>query len=136
MRETTLGIIKPDAVRNGHIGDIISIIERSGLRIVAIQSGQMSEFGARDFYSEHEGKPFFEDLVKFMSSGQSIALAIEGENAVNRWRALMGATDPSKADSMTIRGLYGNKSVLRENAVHGSDSAESAERELAFFDPN
>lgn len=136
MKETTLGIIKPDAVRNGHVGDIISIIERSGLKLVAIQSGHMTIWGARDFYREHEGKPFFNDLTEFMSSGQSIALAIEGEDAVARWRALMGATDPAKAEPGTIRALYGNPLVIRENAVHGSADVDAAQRELNFFDPN
>lgn len=128
----TLAIIKPDAVKAGHIGEIITMIEKNGFHIEAMGLAQLDHDTAEEFYAEHKGKPFFNGLVEFMSAGPIVVIALGKENAVQDWRNLMGATDPKKAAPGTIRALYG-KSLEEGNAVHGSDSDEAAERELALF---
>ena len=130
-KEKTLSIIKPDAVKNNHIGSIIARFEKEGLRVSALKMKRLNEQEASEFYAEHKDKPFYKDLVKFMTSGPSVILVLEGDNAVMRNREIMGATDPSKANAGTLRKDFA-KSVT-ENAVHGSDSKENAEKEILFF---
>ena len=129
--ERTLSIIKPDAVGNNHIGAIAARFEQAGLRIVAMRMRHLSRADAAGFYAEHEGRPFFEDLLKFMTSGPVVVQVLEGEDAVAAHRKLMGATDPKKADAGTIRADFATS--IDANAVHGSDSSESAAREIAYF---
>lgn len=129
--ERTLSIIKPDAVSKNHIGDIYSRFEKAGLKIVAAKMTHLSADAAGGFYAEHRERPFFKDLVSFMTSGPIIIQVLEGENAVALHRDLMGATDPKKAAAGTIRADFAES--IDENAVHGSDSAASAAREIAYF---
>lgn len=129
--ERTLSIIKPNAVQDNHIGEILSRFENNGLRVVAIKKLQLSQQQAEAFYAVHKDRPFFHDLVSFMTSGPVVVIALEGPNAVAKNRELMGATDPKKAAKGTIRADFA-KSVT-ENAVHGSDSVENAQLEIAFF---
>ncbi len=131
--ETTLVIVKPDAVRRGLIGEIISRIERKQLEVVSLKSLRINEELASRHYEEHRGKPFYEDLVSFITSGMSIVMAVRGRNAISVVRSLMGTTDPAQAAPGTIRGDFGLE--ITENLVHGSDSPESAARELALFFP-
>ncbi|RME34223.1 MAG: nucleoside-diphosphate kinase [Gammaproteobacteria bacterium] len=132
--ERTLSIIKPDAVAANHIGDIIAAIEGAGLRIVAAKMLRLSRQQAEEFYAEHRGKPFFESLVDFMTSGPVVVQVLEGEDAIARYRKLMGATDPRKAEPGTLRYRFARDNEdMAMNAVHGSDSPASAEREIAFF---
>jgi nucleoside-diphosphate kinase len=133
MLEQTLSMIKPNAVDAGNIGNIISRFEKEGLKIAALRMKHLSRREAEAFYAEHRGKPFFERLVEFMSSGPMCALVLEGEDAIEKNREIMGATDPSKAAPGTLRALYA--SSMTRNAVHGSDSEKSAAREIAFFFP-
>jgi len=128
--EITLVMIKPNAVRKNAIGKIVDRFETAGLRIHGARLEHMSEDTCRQFYAEHDGKPFFAELVKFMSSGPTMLLALEGENAIPRARELMGDTNPEKAAPGTIRADFADN--MTENAVHGSDSPESARRELDF----
>lgn len=130
-KERTLSIIKPDAVSANHIGEIVSRFESEGLRIAAIKMVKLDEKGASDFYAVHKGKPFYADLVTFMSSGPVVAIVLEGDNAVLMNREIMGATDPSKATKGTIRSDFAKS--ISQNAVHGSDSKENAELEIPFF---
>jgi len=133
--ERTLSIIKPDAVAKNVIGDIIGRFEKAGLRIVAGRMLRLSREQAEGFYAEHKGRPFFADLVAFMTSGPVVVQVLEGENAIARNRELMGATNPKEAAPGTIRADFA--STIDANAVHGSDSATSAAREVAyFFQPN
>lgn len=129
--ERTLSILKPDAVRNRHIGDIISRFEGNGLRVVAIKMLKLNSDQASKFYSVHRDRPFFKDLVQFISSGPVIVMVLEGEQAVSKNRQLMGATDPNKAEQGTIRADYAES--ISQNAVHGSDSLEAANQEIPFF---
>lgn len=129
--ERTLAIIKPDAVKNKHIGEIISRFEQAGLRIVAIKMVKLDREQASQFYKVHRDRPFFQDLINLMSSAPVVVLVIEGQNAVSRSRELMGATDPNKAARGTIRADFA-ESITR-NAIHGSDSLESAREEIPFF---
>lgn len=129
--ERTLSIIKPDAVAKNVIGEIYTRFEKAGLKIVAARMMHLSQAQAEGFYAEHKERGFFKDLVAFMTSGPVIVQALEGENAVALHRELMGATDPKKADAGTIRADFA--SSIDENAVHGSDSAASAAREIAYF---
>jgi nucleoside-diphosphate kinase len=129
--ERTLSIIKPDAVAKNHIGDIYSRFEKSGLRIVAARMAHLTTQEAEGFYEIHRQRPFFRALVDFMISGPVMIQALEGEEAVVRHRDLMGATDPKKAAPGTIRADFAES--IDENAVHGSDSAENAQREIAYF---
>ncbi|MEJ2669340.1 MAG: nucleoside-diphosphate kinase [Gammaproteobacteria bacterium] len=129
--EKTLSIIKPDAVAKNVIGEIISRFEKAGLRVVAATMLQLDDDKAGGFYAEHCERPFFEDLVKFMTSGPVVAMVLEGENAVAVNRDLMGATNPKEAAAGTIRADFAE--TIDENAVHGSDSVSSASREIEYF---
>ena len=131
--ERTFAIIKPDAVRRGLAGDIIKRIEASGLQIAALKKLQLSPADAASFYEVHKERPFFESLCKYMTSGPVIVAVLQGENAIKRWRELMGATDPKKADVGTIRKDFGLD--VEQNATHGSDAPETAAVEIAFFFP-
>lgn len=131
--ERTLSIIKPDAVAKNVIGQIYSRFEGAGLKIVAAKMIHLSRQEAEQFYGVHKGRPFFNDLVSFMISGPVIVQALEGENAIARHRELMGATDPKKAEKGTIRADFADS--IDANAVHGSDAAETAAAEVAFFFP-
>jgi nucleoside-diphosphate kinase len=129
--ERTLSIIKPDAVGKNHIGDIISRFEKSGLHIAAAKMIHLSKKQAEEFYGVHKERPFYQDLVKFMTTGPTLIMILEGPNAVLKNREIMGATDPKKAAPGTIRADFA--SSIDENAVHGSDSAENAKVEISFF---
>ncbi|OAI13226.1 nucleoside-diphosphate kinase [Methylomonas lenta] len=129
--ERTFSIIKPDAVAKNVIGEIVSRFEKNGLRVVASKMMQLSKEQAEGFYAEHKERPFFNDLVKFMTSGPIVAQVLEGENAVMKNRDLMGATNPKEAAAGTIRADFAVS--IDENAVHGSDAAESAAKEIAYF---
>ena len=129
--EQTLSIIKPDAVGKNHIGEILSLFEKNGLRIVAAKMMHLSQEQAQNFYAVHKERPFFKDLVSFMITGPVLVTVLEGDNAVLKNRDIMGATDPKKAAPGTIRASFA--SSIDENAVHGSDSAENAKIEIAFF---
>lgn len=131
--ESTLLIIKPDALRRGLAGEIISRLERKGLRIVEMKSIRIERELAEHHYAEHTEKPFFEELVDFITSGDVIVAKVSGREAISVLRGLMGATDPAKAAQGTIRGDLGLH--ITENLVHGSDSPQSARRELALFFP-
>ncbi|WP_299591377.1 nucleoside-diphosphate kinase [uncultured Microbulbifer sp.] len=129
--ERTLSIIKPDAVAKNVIGEIESRFEKAGLSIVAMKMVQLSQEKAEGFYAEHKERPFFKDLVAFMTSGPVVVQVLEGENAILANRDLMGATNPKEADAGTIRADFADS--IDANAVHGSDSAASAEREVSYF---
>lgn len=129
--ERTFSIIKPDAVAKNHIGEIYQRFESNGLRIIAVKMTQLTKAKAEGFYAEHSERAFFNDLVAFMTSGPVILQVLEGEDAVLKNRDLMGATNPSVADSGTIRADFATS--IDENAVHGSDAVESAIREIAYF---
>ena len=129
--EKTLSIVKPDAVEKNIIGKIYSRFEDAGLKIVASKMLHLSEEKAQGFYAEHKERPFFGELVEFMTSGPVVVQVLEGENAIAAHRELMGATDPAKAAEGTIRRDFAEK--VDRNAVHGSDSVTSAEREIAYF---
>lgn len=129
--ERTLSIIKPDAVAKNVIGEIYSRFEKAGLKIVAAKMLHMDDDKAGGFYAEHRERPFFKDLVEFMTSGPVVVQVLEGENAVALNRDLMGATNPQEADAGTIRADFAE--TIDANAVHGSDSTTSAEREVAYF---
>ena len=129
--ELTFSIIKPDAVRKNKIGEILARFESAGLKIVAARLEHLSSEKAQGFYAEHQGKPFFEDLIKFMTSGPCLLQVLEGENAINLNRELMGATNPQEAIEGTIRRDFAES--IDANAVHGSDSPASAKREIEFF---
>ena len=129
--EKTFSIIKPNSTADNNIGNIISIFESKGLRISAAKFVQLSKEKAEGFYIEHKERPFFGELVDFMISGPVMLMCLEGEDAVMKNREIMGATNPAEAAEGTIRKLYAKS--IGENSVHGSDSAASAERELAYF---
>ena len=131
--ERTLSIIKPDAVAKNVIGQIYARFEGAGLKIVAARMAHLSRGEAEAFYGVHKARPFFNDLVNFMISGPVIIQALEGENAILTHRDLMGATDPKKAEKGTIRADFADS--IDANAVHGSDAAETAAAEIAFFFP-
>ena len=131
--ERTLSIIKPDAVAKNVIGEIYTRFEKAGLQIVAARMKQLSRADAEGFYAVHKERPFFKDLVDFMTSGPVMIQVLEGANAVQKNRELMGATDPKKADKGTIRADFAQS--IDANAVHGSDSAENAAVEIAYFFP-
>ena len=133
MSERTLAIIKPDAVNKHVIGDIVSRYEKAGLKPVAMRLMQMAKPVAEGFYAVHKARPFFDSLCTFMSSGPSVVLVLQGENAIKKNRELMGATDPAKAEKGTIRAAYGTN--IEYNAVHGSDSPDTAKFEITFFFP-
>ena len=129
--ERTFGIVKPDAVAAGAIGGVIDLIEKSHLKIVGLRYLKMSQEQAQGFYAVHKARPFFGDLVRFMTSGPCVVMALEGENAIGKYREVMGATDSKKAAEGTIRAKYGTD--IEKNAVHGSDSPDNAKIELGFF---
>lgn len=131
--ERTLSIIKPDAVEKNVIGKIYSRFESNGLKVIAARMVQLSQAEAEGFYAVHKGRPFFNDLVKFMCSGPVMVQVLEGEGAIAKNRELMGATDPKKADAGTIRADFA--SSIDANAVHGSDAPETAQTEIAYFFP-
>jgi nucleoside-diphosphate kinase len=131
MTERTLAIIKPDAVKKNAIGDIIRRYEAAGLRPVALRMMRMGKGTAEGFYAVHRARPFYESLTTFMASGPVVALVLEGDNAIKKNRDLMGATDPAKAEAGTIRSAYGTN--IEYNAVHGSDSLESARFEIGYL---
>ena len=131
--ERTLSIVKPDAVAKNVIGQIYSRFEQAGLKIVAARMTHLSDAEAAGFYAVHKERPFFKDLVKFMTSGPVMIQVLEGSNAVQKNRDLMGATDPKKADKGTIRADFAES--IDANAVHGSDSPENAKIEIAYFFP-
>lgn len=129
--QRTLSIIKPDAVEKNHIGEIISRFEKAGLKIVAAKMLRLSEAQAKAFYAVHQARPFYPDLVKFISSGPVVVQVLEGDNAILKNRELMGATNPAQAAPGTIRADFAES--IDRNAVHGSDAVETAEQEIAFF---
>jgi nucleoside-diphosphate kinase len=129
--ERTFGIVKPDAVEKNAVGGVIALIEKAGLKIVGLRLVKLSDPQARAFYAVHKERPFFGGLVKFMTSGPAVVMAIEGENAIARYREVMGPTDSKKAPTGTIRNEYGTD--IERNAVHGSDGPDTARAELAFF---
>ena len=131
--ERTLSIIKPDAVKKNVIGRIVARFEAAGLRIVAARMMHLSHEQAEGFYAVHRQRPFFRDLVQFMTSGPVLIQVLEGENAIAKNRELMGATDPKKAERGTIRADFAES--IDANAVHGSDSADNARMEVAYFFP-
>ncbi len=131
MIEKTLAIIKPDAVRAHNSGKIIDLIEQRGFKILRMEKMQLSQKQAEDFYAVHKARPFFGELVSFMTSGPVVVMALEKENAIADWRKLMGDTNPAKADVATIRKLFGTS--IGENATHGSDAPETATVEVNFF---
>lgn len=133
MKERTLVLVKPDGVRRKLVGEVIGRFEKKTLDIVALKLLQIESALANEHYAEHAEKPFFGDLISFITSGPVVAMAIEGDEAISVVRAMMGATDPKKSAPGTIRGDYGL--ITTENLVHGSDSPESAARELALFFP-
>jgi nucleoside-diphosphate kinase len=131
--ERTLSIIKPDAVKKNVIGQIISRFEKAGLRVVEARMMRLTRKDAEGFYAVHRERPFFKDLVEFMISGPVVVQVLEGENAIARNRELMGATDPKKAARGTIRADFADS--IDANAVHGSDGAETARKEIEYFFP-
>jgi nucleoside-diphosphate kinase len=131
--ERTFAIIKPDAVKARYTGRIIQRIEEAGFTIRAMQMRSLSAKEAEGFYAVHRERPFFASLTKFMSSGPVVVLALEADDAIRKWRTLMGATDPAKADAGTLRQEFG--ASIENNATHGSDAAETAAFELGYFFP-
>jgi nucleoside-diphosphate kinase len=129
--ERTFGIVKPDAVAKSAVGGVIDMIEKADLKIVGVRMVKLSDAQARAFYAVHKERPFFPALVSFMTSGPCVVMAIEGENAIARYREVMGPTDSTKAPPGTIRNKYGAN--IERNAVHGSDGPDTAKVELAFF---
>jgi nucleoside-diphosphate kinase len=133
MSERTLSIVKPDAVSRNLIGEVVRRIEETGLRIAAMKMIRMSKDQAKGFYHVHEGKPFFESMTDFMSSGPSVVMVLEGENAIQRYRTLMGATNYEEAEEGTIRRAFATD--IEKNVVHGSDAPETARFEIGYFFP-
>ena len=133
MSERTLALVKPDGVARGLSGRILDRIERKGYSIVALELRTLDEATAKAHYGEHDGKPFFNELVSFITSGPLVAAVLEGPEVITAWRTLKGVTDPIKAAPGTIRGDLATQ--MSENLVHGSDSVESAAREIALFFP-
>ncbi len=129
--ERTFAAIKPDAVAAGHTAAILTRIQESGLRVVAHKSLRLSRAQAEGFYAVHAARPFFNDLVTFMTEGPIVAMVLEGENAISRWRDLMGPTDAKKAGPETLRGTFGTS--IERNATHGSDAVDTAAYEMGFF---
>lgn len=129
--ERTLSIVKPDAVAKNAAGAILKAIQDSGLRVVALKMMRLTEQQARGFYAVHKARPFYADLVKFMTSGPVVVSVLEGEGAIARWRELMGPTDSKKAPKGTIRGDFGTD--VERNASHGSDAPETARVEIPYF---
>lgn len=131
MGNKTLAIIKPDAVKDGYIGEIISMIIKAGFKVKAMKMTHLTKAQAQKFYEVHKERPFYSELVDYMTSGPCVPIALEKENAVEDYRKLIGATDPAQAAEGTVRKLYARNKQF--NAVHGSDTDENAEKEIAFF---
>ena len=129
--ERTFAIAKPDAVKDGHVGEILSAIEQGGLKIVGLKLTRLTPAICKGFYHEHVGKGFYPELEAFMTEGPVVLMVLEGENAILRWRDLMGATDPAKAAEGTLRKRFG--ASIGRNATHGSDKPESARFEVSYF---
>jgi nucleoside-diphosphate kinase len=131
LSNKTLAIIKPDAVSDNKIGEIITMISKAGFKIKAMKMVKLTKASAEGFYEIHRGKAFFDELIEYMTSGPCVPIALEKENAVEEYRKLIGATDPAKAEEGTVRKLYARN--IQFNAVHGSDSDENALKEIAHF---
>ena len=131
--ERTLSILKPDTVEKNKIGEVIALIEKAGLKVVAAKLQRLSRPQAEGFYAVHKERPFFGELVEFMIRGPVMVMVLEGENAIATYRKVMGATNPQNAEPGTIRKLYAKD--VGENAVHGSDAADTAKQEIAYFFP-
>ena len=129
--ERTFGIVKPDAVAAGAIGGVVDMIEKAGLKVIGLRLVKLAPAQDEAFYAVHKARPFYKDLVSFMTSGPVVVMAIEGENAIARYREVMGPTDSKKAPAGTIRQKYGTD--IEKNAVHGSDGADTAKVEIGFF---
>ena len=129
--QRTFAIIKPDAVTSGHQGGILSKIQEAGLRVVALKTVRLSQTQAEGFYAVHKARPFFGSLVTFMTEGPVVAMILEGDGAIAKWRDLMGPTDATKAPKNTLRGTYGTS--IERNATHGSDAEDTAAYEMGFF---
>ncbi len=129
--ERTYAMVKPDGVKRGLVGEVVRRLEQKGFQIVGMKLMQIPRETAEKHYGEHQGKPFFEGLVSFITSGPVVAMVVEGENAILEWRKMMGATDPKDAALGTIRGDFA--STIDENVAHGSDAPETAEREIGIF---
>lgn len=129
--QRTFAVIKPDAFAAGHQGKIIAAIQESGLRVVALKTLHLSEAQAKGFYHVHKERPFFGDLVKFMTEGPILAMVLEGDNAIKRWRDLMGPTNAKDAPKDTMRGQFGTD--IERNATHGSDAEDTAAFEIGYF---
>lgn len=129
--ERTLGIIKPDAVAKGHTGEILTIVEQNGFRIAGMKMRRISKQEAEAFYAVHAARPFFPGLVTFMTEGPVVVLALERENAIAKWREVMGATNPANAAEGTVRKRFAEN--IERNCVHGSDAGETAAVEIPFF---
>lgn len=129
--ERTLAMLKPDAIEKGVIGEVLKHIEESNLKIVGLKMHHLTKERAEGFYAVHKDRPFFKDLVAFMTSGPSVAMVLEGTGAIAKWREVMGATDPQKAAEGTVRADFGTN--IERNAVHGSDGPETAKYEIAYF---
>ena len=129
--QRTFALIKPDAVAAGHQGAIVARIQSSGLKVVALKSLRLSVLQAEGFYHVHKERPFFGDLVAFMTEGPIVAMVLEGEDAIKRWRDLMGPTDAEKAPADTLRGEFGTN--IERNATHGSDAEDTAAFEIGYF---
>jgi nucleoside-diphosphate kinase len=129
--ERTFGIIKPDAVKNGHTGEILTMIQKDGFRIAGMKMRRLAKHEAEAFYVVHKERPFYSGLVTFMTEGPVVVLALERENAIARWRELMGATNPANAAEGTIRKRFAEN--IERNSVHGSDASETAAQEIPFF---
>jgi nucleoside-diphosphate kinase len=131
MVQRTLAIVKPDGVVNSNVGNVIARIEKEGFRILAMRQHQLTRAEAEGFYAVHKERPFFKDLVAFMTSGPVVLMCLERDNAIAHWRETMGATDPAKAAEGTIRKLHATN--IERNTVHGSDAPETAAFELGWF---
>jgi nucleoside-diphosphate kinase len=129
--QRTFAIIKPDAVKNNHIGDILALTEQNGFRVVALKSKRLSKLEAEGFYAVHKERPFFSGLVTFMTEGPVVVLVLEREDAIAKWREVMGATNPANAAEGTIRKRFAEN--IERNCVHGSDAPETAAVEIPFF---
>jgi nucleoside-diphosphate kinase len=130
-RDRTFAIIKPDAVKNGHVGEILSIIEQNGFRIVALKMSRIARPEAEAFYAVHKERPFFSGLITFMTEGPVVVMVLEREDAIAKWRDVMGATNPANAAEGTIRKRFAEN--IERNCVHGSDAPETAAQEIPFF---
>jgi len=132
-KEHTLAILKPDTVAAGNVGNVIRVLEKSDLRIVAMRMIKLSLTEAKGFYAVHRKRPFFQSLCRFMSSGPVVVMVLEGKDAIDTWRNMMGPTNSEEAPKSTVRGQFGTN--IERNAVHGSDATETAAKEIAYYFP-